>query len=79
MYRVYYNDYEIDDVTLWQTFDTDGPSTVAQLTNLNPAKSYIVRVRAKSIHNRWSNVTDAKTVNFVNDGLLFHLLDSLIQ
>ncbi|XP_052776376.1 tyrosine-protein phosphatase Lar-like isoform X3 [Mya arenaria] len=66
MYRVHYNDYEIEDITMWLSVDTDGPATVVQLTNLEPHKPYIVRVRAKSIHNRWSNLTDAKTVNFLN-------------
>ena len=56
---------------IWDFIDTDGPTTVAQITNLESHMTYAVRVQAKSVNDRWSNMTDVKIVQFALQGMCF--------
>ena len=56
---------------IWDNIDTDGPTTVAQITGLESHMTYAVRVQAKSVNDRWSNMTDVKIVQFASQGMLF--------
>ncbi|KAK3612593.1 hypothetical protein CHS0354_042101 [Potamilus streckersoni] len=64
-YRVYYNNLVVADMSLWKTIDTDGPTTVTQITNLDVKTSYAVRVQAKSVNGRWSNISQAVITDFM--------------
>ena len=56
---------------IWDSIDTDGPTTVAQITGLEAHMTYAVRVQAKSVNDRWSNMTDVKIVQFAPQGMLY--------
>ncbi|KAL4236406.1 hypothetical protein ACF0H5_004791 [Mactra antiquata] len=64
-YRVYYFHYDTNDMTLWEHVDTEGPTTVALLTNLVPHNSYVIRMQSKSINERWGNFTKTISINFI--------------
>ncbi|KAL3869070.1 hypothetical protein ACJMK2_041796, partial [Sinanodonta woodiana] len=64
-YRIYYNNLVVADMSLWKTIDTDGPTTVTQITNLDVKTSYAVRVQAKSVNGRWSNISQAVITDFM--------------
>ena len=57
-YKVYYCSYAVEDMSMWDSIETDGPTTVAQITNLELHTSYAVRVQSNSINDRWSNLTE---------------------
>ena len=68
MYRVFYFNFASPDMTIWDYTDTDGPTTVAQITGLEAHMTYAVRVQAKSVNDRWSNMTEVKIVQFAPTG-----------
>lgn len=77
MYRIYYTNFETEDMSMWQLTDTDGPTSVYQLTGLNAHQSYAVRLKSKSVLQRWSNLTDTKTANVHNSqGIGYYSLHS---
>ena len=68
MYRVYYFTLVSDDMTMWDYIDTDGPTTVAHITGLQAHNTYVLRVQAKSVNGRWSNMTEVKIADFSSPG-----------
>ena len=69
MYRVFYFTLVSDDMTMWDYIDTDGPTTVAQITGLQAHMTYVIRVQAKSVNERWSNMTEVKIADFTSQGI----------
>lgn len=68
MYRIYYFHFASPDMDIWDYVDTDGPTTVAQITGLEAHMTYAVRVQAKSVNERWSNRTEVIIVPFAQQG-----------
>ena len=54
---------------MWDYIDTDGPTTVAQITGLQAHMTYVIRVQAKSVNERWSNMTEVKIADFTSQGI----------
>ncbi|XP_041360358.1 tyrosine-protein phosphatase Lar-like isoform X2 [Gigantopelta aegis] len=63
-YRIYYNMFATPDMDVWQTLDT-GPYTVAEITGLEPHTVYAVRVQAKSVDERYGNLSEVVTSDFI--------------
>ncbi|XP_053394772.1 tyrosine-protein phosphatase Lar-like isoform X3 [Mercenaria mercenaria] len=64
-YRIYYYKHELEDMSVWDKIETEGPTTTALLTDLDEHNSYAVRLQSKSINDRWSNMTKVLTTNFL--------------
>lgn len=64
----YYHMYD-NDMSIWNSLVTDGPTTVALITDkVDPDKAYIVRVRAISTHNQHSNYSADDSTNGLVQG-----------
>lgn len=69
MYQIRYFHFYEEDMSIWHMLDTDGPNTVVLLTDkIERDKPYVIRVRAKSTHDRWSNYSTAVTINQFMEG-----------
>lgn len=67
-YRIFYYTHELEDMSVWDHIDTEGPTTTALLVDLIPQNSYAIRMQSKSINERWSNLTKVVTTNYIPVG-----------
>ncbi|XP_067679322.1 tyrosine-protein phosphatase Lar-like isoform X10 [Haliotis asinina] len=63
-YKIYYNMFATPDMAVWQTLET-GPYTVAEITGLETHTVYAVRVQARSVDDRYGNLSEMVTTDFI--------------
>ncbi|XP_046366897.1 tyrosine-protein phosphatase Lar-like isoform X5 [Haliotis rufescens] len=63
-YKIYYNMFATPDMEVWQTLET-GPYTVAEITGLETHTVYAVRIQARSVDDRYGNLSDMVTTDFI--------------
>ncbi|XP_062594902.1 receptor-type tyrosine-protein phosphatase F-like isoform X2 [Saccostrea cucullata] len=64
-YRVYYNDYESNNMEDWSKIDI-GPYTIADIDIPEDKATYVIRVQAKSVDGRFGNMTESVVDSFVS-------------